>query len=55
MPAYLQQRMAEGKEDPLQMINKLQDFKLHLTPLRACVSAITEVDKKQDRMESNQE
>jgi len=41
-----------GERRPLinEVINKLQDFELHLKPLRACVSAITKVAEKLDRM-----
>ena len=36
-------------------ITRLQDFELHLTPIWACVSAITKVAEKMDRMENNQQ
>ena len=46
-----------GERRPLisELVNKLQDFELHLSPLRACVSAITKVAEKLDRMENKQE
>ena len=46
-----------GERRPLlsELINRLQDYELHLTPLRACVSAIRKVVEKLDRMESKQE
>ena len=37
------------------LINKRQDFEIHLTPLQACVSANAKVAEKVDRMKSNQE
>ena len=37
------------------LINKRQDFEIHLTPLQACVSANAKVAEKVERMESNQE
>ena len=46
-----------GERRPLisELINKLQDFELHLHPLQVCVSAIAEVAEKLNRMESKQE
>ena len=46
-----------GERRPLidDLVNRLQDFELHLNPLRACVSAITRIVEKLDRMESKQE
>ena len=46
-----------GERRPLinELLNKLQDFELHLSPLRACVSAIEKVAEKLDRMENKQE
>ena len=46
-----------GERRPLinELINKLQDFELHLSPLRACVSAIAKVAEKLNRMENKQE
>ena len=46
-----------GERRPLrkELINKLQDFELHLSPLRACVSAIVKEAEKLNRMESIQE
>ena len=38
-----------------ELINRLHDSELHLTPLWACVSAIAKVTEKLGRTESNQE
>ena len=45
-----------GRRRPLidDLVNRLQDFELHLNPLRARVSAITRIVEKLDRMESKQ-
>lgn len=38
-----------------ELISRLHDFKVHLTPIRACVSATEKLTEKLHRMESNQE
>jgi len=45
-----------GERRPLinELINTLQDFELHLTSLRTCISAITKVAEKLDRLQNNQ-